>query len=92
MQNHTRRRFLESIGVTAAWVGAHSFPGGFAQARLSGRQKRRPNVLFPFTDDQRFDTIGGLEDGLFTGLEGEVMAGLLVLVWIHASSFVPWSL
>ncbi|MHC4620463.1 MAG: sulfatase-like hydrolase/transferase [Planctomycetota bacterium] len=60
MKRQTRRKFLKTIGLTAASVGAHSFLSGCAQPGLSRKQTRRPNILFLFTDDQRFDTIGAL--------------------------------
>jgi arylsulfatase A-like enzyme len=48
------------MGVTVASVGAHSFLAGCAQPGHSPKQTDRPNILFLFTDDQRFDTIGAL--------------------------------
>jgi arylsulfatase A-like enzyme len=60
MKRQTRRRFLKTIGLAAASAGVQSFLPGCAQPGLSRKQKRRPNILFLFTDDQRFDTIGAL--------------------------------
>ncbi|MHC4665491.1 MAG: sulfatase-like hydrolase/transferase, partial [Planctomycetota bacterium] len=60
MKRQTRRKFLKTIGLATASVGAHSFLSGCAQPGLSRKQTRRPNILFLFTDDQRFDTIHAL--------------------------------
>ena len=40
----------------------HALAGGAAIARLSGAPSRRPNILFLFTDDQRFSTLHGLNN------------------------------
>ncbi len=49
----TRRQFLKTLGAgAAAWA---------ARARVSlGEEKKRPNILFILTDDQRWDTIRAL--------------------------------
>lgn len=51
----TRREFL---GAACA-MGATAFSCGNGEKKLSARRSR-PNVLFLFTDDQRFDTIRAL--------------------------------
>jgi hypothetical protein len=49
----TRRGFLKTIGLGAAALGAGT--------KLSASEKKqRPNILFVFTDDQRWDTIRAL--------------------------------
>ncbi len=54
--DYTRRNFLKAVGlsVTSLTMSACS---GISQ--MMGSQ-RKPNILFFFTDDQRFDTIGAL--------------------------------
>jgi len=49
----TRREFLRTAAVTAGATAA-------APAALTKPAKRRPNILFFFTDDQRADTIHAL--------------------------------
>jgi arylsulfatase A-like enzyme len=49
----TRRDALKAMGLGAA---------SLALAGRSGAQERRPNILFLFADDQRFDTIGALRN------------------------------
>ena len=49
----TRREFLKTIGAGAVALAAGT--------RLpAGEERRRPNILFVFTDDQRWDTIRSL--------------------------------
>lgn len=55
--NHTRRDFLKALGLGAASLVT---PGCASTSQMPGAQKKRPNVLFFFTDDQRFDTIHAL--------------------------------
>jgi len=52
-QNHTRRGFLKTIGAGAAALAT----GGRLWA---SSEPNKPNILFFFTDDQRWDTIGAL--------------------------------
>lgn len=57
--SYTRRDFLKSVGLGAA--AALAMPGCAGAARqFAGKGRNRPNILFFFTDDQRFDTIGAL--------------------------------
>ena len=51
--SHTRRAFLQAVGLGAAAFAARG-------ARGAGPGAKKPNVLFIFTDDQREDTIGAL--------------------------------
>jgi arylsulfatase A-like enzyme len=50
----TRREAVQTVALGAATLAAGSL------ARSARAQGRRPNVLFLFTDDQRFDTIHAL--------------------------------
>ncbi len=60
MEKQTRREFLKTLGFGAASAGMMSIlPGCASTGRISAK-RRRPNILFLFTDDQRFDTIGAL--------------------------------
>ncbi len=49
-----RRKFIQFVGVGAAGL-AGACTGG--PQRLSGRQSRKPNLLFIWTDEQRADTM-----------------------------------
>jgi arylsulfatase A-like enzyme len=49
---HTRRRFLKMVGLGMASLVLGRPPGV-----AIGRARKKPNVVFFFTDDQRFDTI-----------------------------------
>jgi len=49
-----RRRFLEATGIAAASLAARG------AARAAEAPRRRPNVVFLFTDDQREDTVAAL--------------------------------
>ena len=63
MNRQTRREFLKTIGSAAASAGTlryHGLPARANTARMAVPQRKRPNILFFFTDDQRFDTIGAL--------------------------------
>ena len=55
--DYTRRGFLKavSLGVTSLTISTCNTMG-----QMMGSQRKRPNILFFFTDDQRFDTIGAL--------------------------------
>jgi len=59
MRRQTRRGFLRSVCAGALGGGMLPLMDGCLAAR-SEKVKQRPNVLFLFTDDQRFDTIGAL--------------------------------
>jgi len=52
-QNSTRREFLRRIGAGAAVLAA-------ASTLSASTDKNKPNIVFFFTDDQRWDTIGKL--------------------------------
>jgi len=55
-----RRDFLRKVGVT---VSALALPGcNNALSNLNGRATQKPNILILFTDDQRFSTIGALDN------------------------------
>ena len=57
MNRTSRRDFLKVMGLGSAaltWPGCAGLPGSGAAGR--------PNVLFLFSDDQRFDTIGALNN------------------------------
>lgn len=61
MGQQTRREFLKTVGSAAASAGTLSIlPGCSVMGQVVGPQRKRPNILFFFTDDQRFDTIGAL--------------------------------
>jgi len=51
-----RRDFLKAAGVSVAAMAA----GCWSPWAGAGRQRRRPNIVFIFSDDQRFDTIAAL--------------------------------
>jgi arylsulfatase A-like enzyme len=51
-----RRQFLKSLGMGAAAVAAPSLLSAIGEANAA----RRPNLLFLFTDDQRFNTLNAL--------------------------------
>jgi arylsulfatase A-like enzyme len=49
------------MGLAAASAGAISIlPGCAGVSQTAGAKRKQPNILFLFTDDQRFDTIGAL--------------------------------
>ncbi len=52
-QNETRRGFLKTVGAGAALLATGT-------ELWAGPEKKRPNILFFFTDDQRWDTIAAL--------------------------------
>ena len=57
----TRREFLKAMGFGAASAGMMSIlPGCSDTGEIAGGKNKRPNILFLFTDDQRFDTIRAL--------------------------------
>lgn len=61
MGQQTRREFLKTVGSAAASAGTLSIlPGCAGMGQVVGSEGKRPNILFFFTDDQRFDTIGAL--------------------------------
>lgn len=53
--NFTRRYFLKTIGLGAAAIAAPKFPRASAQSVPA--KKRKPNLLFIWTDEQRADTM-----------------------------------
>lgn len=59
MVKQTRRNFLKAAGLSAASL---TLPGCMAGEGLStgNRPVKKPNILFLFTDDQRFSAIGAL--------------------------------
>jgi len=65
---HTRREFLKTVGSLAMTAEAAAIlPGcaGIRHAHNTG--EKRPNIVFFFTDDQRFDTIRALgNEHIFT--------------------------
>ncbi len=71
---YTRRGFLRAAGVGAASVAAWRFGGA---GRLIAGVRKRPNIVFFFTDDQRFDTIRALgNDEIITpNMDGLVRGG-----------------
>lgn len=61
MVAQTRRGFFRTAGLAAASLGFCSlFPGCSALRRTTAGSGKKPNILFLFTDDQRFDTIRAL--------------------------------
>ncbi len=61
MANPTRREFLRNIGFAGASAGLSSVLPDPAEVNAKvSVTARPPNILFLFTDDQRFDTIGAL--------------------------------
>jgi arylsulfatase A-like enzyme len=52
-QNGTRREFLRIIGAGAVLLASGS-------RLLASEERKKPNILFFFTDDQRWDTISAL--------------------------------
>ena len=57
MLDYTRRDFLKTVGVGAASL---TMSGCASTGQVTGAERKRPNILVFFTDDQRFDTIGAL--------------------------------
>ena len=57
MSRQNRRDFLKSVGVG---TGALAMSGCANMVRANNGLRKRLNVLFFFTDDQRFDTIAAL--------------------------------
>jgi len=56
-----RRGFLKTVGFAAASAGTLTIlPGPGGLGRTIKAERKRPNIVFFFTDDQRFDTIGAL--------------------------------
>ena len=61
MGKQTRREFLKVMGLAAASAGVMSvLPSCAGTGEIVGAKRKRPNILFLFTDDQRFDTIRAL--------------------------------
>jgi len=59
VETKSRRDFLRNVGLGAAAVTL-STRGLFAGQPAAGKARKKPNVLFLFTDDQREDTITAL--------------------------------
>jgi len=57
MLDYTRRDFLKTVGVGAASL---AMSGCASTGQVTGAERKRPNILVFFTDDQRFDTIRSL--------------------------------
>jgi len=57
MKKQDRRTFIKSL---AAGTAAAAFSGSIPISCREHKRKKQPNILFLFTDDQRFDTIGCL--------------------------------
>jgi len=59
-QNLDRRNFLKSFGLGMASLALGDF---CSRARLAAatKSRRQPNILFLFTDDQRFSALGALD-------------------------------
>ncbi len=52
---------MKTVGSAATSAGTLSILSGCASTgQVTGAERKRPNILFFFTDDQRFDTIGAL--------------------------------
>lgn len=61
MANQTRRELLKTIGsLTASAEMLSVLPGCASTWQMMTVERKRPNILFLFTDDQREDTIGAL--------------------------------
>jgi arylsulfatase A-like enzyme len=60
MERQTRRGFLKQTGISFASAGAFSLLAGCTSNETSARKSKGANILFLFTDDQRFDTIRAL--------------------------------
>ncbi len=54
-----RRDFLNTMGLGAAALALPGCRGTSQQVAVKGK---RPSILFLFTDDQRFDTLGALNN------------------------------
>jgi len=57
MLDYTRRDFLKTVGVGAASL---VMSGCNSTGQMIAAERKRPNILLFFTDDQRFDTICAL--------------------------------
>lgn len=78
MKKQSRRQFLRTTGLAAASAaGCALLTGCAALERSPHMQTRRPNILFLFTDDQRFDTIGALgnKEIITPNMDGLVRSG-----------------
>ena len=77
MGKRTRREFLKTMSFAAS-AGAFSLLPGCSGIRQTMAAKRgRPNILFLFTDDQRFDAIAALgnEDIITPNMDKLVRSG-----------------
>ena len=84
MPNLTRRQFLatSAAAVAAASVGE----------RALRQPRRRPNVLFMLTDDQRWDAMSCVPDRFFPALRTPNMDRLASEGVRFANAFCTWSL
>jgi arylsulfatase A-like enzyme len=57
MLDYTRRDFLKTVGVGTASL---AMSGCTSTGLITGAERKQPNILVFFTDDQRFDTIRAL--------------------------------
>ena len=55
--NYSRREFLKAMGLGTMSM---AMSGCMSQGRTTAAQRKQPNILLFFTDDQRFDTIRSL--------------------------------
>lgn len=55
-RKNTRRQFLKTLGMGCAAMAVSP------HLAIGRPARKKPNVLFLFTDDQRFDTIGALNN------------------------------
>jgi arylsulfatase A-like enzyme len=61
MRNQTRREFIKTVGSLAASTGLSiAMPGCAGISKVQRAQSNRPNIVFFFADDMRFDTIHSL--------------------------------
>jgi len=78
MRSQTRREFLKTIGSLTASAGLSIALSGCAGIKKAQRaQMNRPNIIFFFADDQRFDTIRALgnEEIITPNLDSLVQTG-----------------
>jgi len=79
---HTRRDFMKKVGAGTA---------AFALSQSARTEEKPPNILFLFTDDQRFDAIGALcNQAVKTPNMDKLVAGGTVFTHAHImGSLVP---
>jgi len=83
MSRLTRRDFLATSATAVA--------GAYLGVRTT-RQRRRPNVLFVLTDDQRWDAMSCVRDRFFPALRTPNMDRLASEGVRFANAFCTWSL